>query len=278
MKRIYTNLGIIFIIFLVACSSENKEIIETFDDGSPKIIRYFDGKGKGKKKIIEQVFWENGILKKNIKYDGNLKEGEYLTYYDNSALESQKYYKANREVGVQKYWHKNGQLKYEYNTINGQISGKKVIMFEDGTREEERYYTDGKEDGLQIGWHDNGSKHFEYTSIKGLKNGLFSLWFRNGQKEIELSCVNDTVDGHLTAWYMNGNKRLEFNFKNFKFEGAQKSWDGDGNLIYHFENYLQESPEGKQQVYFGNYETWLSDHWELIKYVFDKWGLVSAIK
>ena len=77
---------------------------------------------------------------------------------------------------------------------------------------------------------------------------------------------------------MTGIPRLEFNFKNFKFEGVQKSWNGDGSPIYHFENYLQDPSKSKERVHFGNYETWLNDHWELIKYVFDEWNLVSAIK
>jgi len=278
MKISAPVIGLFIALFLLSCSGENKQIIERYEDGSPKLIRVFEGHGKDKKKIRELLLWNNGNTKKDIAYDGNKKQGTYYSYYENSVLEAEKQYYLNRENGVQRFWHENGQLKYEYTAVYGLISGKKTMWYDNGKIEEDRFFIDGQENGMQRGWFDNGQKEFEYEAIEGQKNGQFSKWFRNGQKEIEFSCVKDTVDEHLTAWYMNGIKRLEFNFKNFKFEGAQKSWDGDGNLIYHFENYLQDSTKSKQRVHFGNYETWLSDHWELIKYVFDKYGLVSAIK
>jgi antitoxin component YwqK of YwqJK toxin-antitoxin module len=108
--------------------------------------------------------------------------------------------------GLQRVWHKNGQLGQEFN------------------------YKDGKEVGLFRSWYENGQLKYEGNFKDGKEDGLFREWYENGQLKSIWNWKEGKLDGLTRDWYRNGQLEYEANFKDGELI-SKKCWDEDGNEI-----------------------------------------------
>ena len=59
MKSKFTIIYLLIAVFFISCSQDNSKIVEEHDDGSPKVIHYFDENSSDQKKIKEDVYVVN---------------------------------------------------------------------------------------------------------------------------------------------------------------------------------------------------------------------------
>jgi antitoxin component YwqK of YwqJK toxin-antitoxin module len=128
-------------LLFMACSAKIEEVIEeTYDDGSPKMARFYSKDGQDKILVKELSYYPN----KKIRYEGEFKEdekhGHWIYYYEDGKTWSEGYFKMGERNGESYVWHENGQQK-----IHG-------------------YYTDGIRTGLWQFWDDKGTleKEIDY--------------------------------------------------------------------------------------------------------------------
>jgi antitoxin component YwqK of YwqJK toxin-antitoxin module len=177
---------------------------ETFSDGSPKIMLFYEPK-KGEEgeipvKIIE--FYPNGKIhvETDIKNENGalIPEGASATYtldgtlhiyatYVNGKLHGtinifspegtlNTSYKIRHGIleGTKTAYHDNGAIKEIANYIAGNLHGKVERFYDDGTKEALLNYENGILDGDVIIWNPDGSVKEKYIYLSGVQH--------NGQK------------------------------------------------------------------------------------------------
>ena len=129
---------------LYACSPGfEKEVAEIYADGTPKIVKYYQGEGRKKTMVKEAFFYPDGQLRMEGRYNDGVKHGRWISYYDNGNKWSEGYYTNGKNDGKTATWHENGQKYYE------------------------GYYKDGKRAGTWKFWDENGEfiKEINYDAL-----------------------------------------------------------------------------------------------------------------
>lgn len=86
-------------------------ILEKYYPNGQLQIKYTDKYLNGDKIKLYQSFFESGQLKQTGSYvNGNVKDGEWISYYENGKTESVENYKNDLIEGNYQYFHDNGQL------------------------------------------------------------------------------------------------------------------------------------------------------------------------
>jgi antitoxin component YwqK of YwqJK toxin-antitoxin module len=119
-----------------------------------------------KEVIADNILWCNkhitipdGHYKtSNIEFtivNGKL-EGEYKSWYDNSQLWQECFYKKGKLEGEYKSWHENGQPFGHSFYKDGECEGEFKKWYENGQLWEECFYKKNKRDGEYKEWYGNG--------------------------------------------------------------------------------------------------------------------------
>ena len=124
------HLIISLLILSVGFSQRLSEVIETYDSGNIKSIKYHKKTRDRIEKVKFEKYYENGQKEE---------EGTYFKGEDKMYEIGKKILK----VGLWTYWYENGQKWYE------------------------RTYKDGEEDGLWTKWYKNGQMEREETYKDG---------------------------------------------------------------------------------------------------------------
>ncbi len=133
MKTRYLFLALIIIVFTACKSKIVQEVIESYPDGSPKVVRYFKEDDKSKVLVKETLYYPN-----HQKY----MEGEY---------------KNDKRDGLWVSWYQNGNKWSEGQFKDGLDEGYRHIFHENGKKQIEGFYTDGKKSGIWKYYDDNGN-------------------------------------------------------------------------------------------------------------------------
>ncbi len=147
MKKYACLLAIIFII--VSCNKRQKVVEETYDGGSPKVEKYYEGEGANKELVKEVTYYPDKQKQmegefKNSKRDGNwvyyynngnkwsegtflngLDDGKRTTYYESGAKRYDGLFKAGKKVGVWKFYDESGKLLKEVDFDKADTTGVK---------------------------------------------------------------------------------------------------------------------------------------------------------
>ena len=83
-------------------------------------------------------------------------------------------------------WHENGELKSEWNYVNGKQEGLSRDWYENGELWLERNYVNGKIEGLNRWWHYNGELKGENNLVNGKREGLQRRWNGAGKLQSEI--------------------------------------------------------------------------------------------
>ena len=122
-KLTYLILGLVIGIFTGCTKGLEREVAETYADGTPKTVRYFKQEGKNKILAIEEYFYPDGQLRMTGEFKNNKKEGHWISYYDNGNKWSEGFYKAGINEGKTTTWHENGEKYYEGYYKKGERAG-----------------------------------------------------------------------------------------------------------------------------------------------------------
>ncbi|MEI7980511.1 MAG: toxin-antitoxin system YwqK family antitoxin [Bacteroidota bacterium] len=131
MKKSIVFITILFFC-LTSCRFEHKIVQETYPDGSPKRICWYQGKGENREMIRE------------------------TTFYPNKQKQMEGAYKDNERDGKWSYWYENGKLWSEGNFILGKADGKRTAFFENGKVRYEGFYKEDMRVGKWRFYDENG--------------------------------------------------------------------------------------------------------------------------
>jgi len=202
---------IIIVLFFVACGSNTKKVY--WDSGKLQSeVHYMDGEMHGR----AVWYYENGNVQQELNYNHGNINGEMKRYYSNGTLESVSYYKNGLLNGEALTYSREGVLVGEENYTNDTLNGAVNKYYADGKPQMTGSYKNGKYQGAWI-----------YYDVYG--NVVGSANYNEGS-------------GVLKGWWPNGNIKREVHYKDNLKNGAERSFDSEGNLIdvLYFENGVQK--------------------------------------
>ena len=258
------------LLFVFSCSSnppdkcENKSPSHKLDkDGNQ--IAHGD----------EWVCHENGMWKKQAKWQDGKPIEKLLTWHNNGQKETEFIFGEN---GKGTGWYRSGVKRFENNiSIEGKKQGKSIDWHENGKKRTESYYKDGKQEGKETNWYDNGqmksagsySNGYMRNYGKGVelwssyKQGLWKEWYENGKNKEEGTYKDDKKSGAWTEWYENGHLKSTGSYKGGEMktgsyggsqywssyeQGLWITWDKDGEKNDEIE-YKDGKRHGKYKLY-----------------------------
>ena len=122
-----------FGLVFFGCGSGLEEIVvDLYDDGTPKIVRYYKGEGKEKTMVKETFFYQDGTPRMEGEYLQGVKHGRWISYYEDGTKWSEGYYVDGINDGATMTWHENGQKYYKGFYKKGERSGTWKFWDEDG--------------------------------------------------------------------------------------------------------------------------------------------------
>jgi len=126
MKKVL-NITLIILFAILASNCSHKpieEITATHDDGSPKIVKYFDEGEKGRILVKEIHYYADGKKKLEGSYKNTQRDGLWTSWYANGNIWSQSEYTDGIENGLYVVYHENGSKYYEGHYKKGNRVGK----------------------------------------------------------------------------------------------------------------------------------------------------------
>lgn len=163
------------------------------------------------------------------------------------------------------------QLRYLFNTVNGERHGESIIFGEQGKIAGLLYY----DRGLLIGYaylnkdktkapmipitngtavvktfYADGAKAMEFNWVNNLYEGVQKLYFSNGKLAEERTFKKGMCDGLYNRWNEDGSKLEESFYKDDMLQGMRKEYDKKGNLLS-ATNFIDGLQHGKMQITDG---------------------------
>ena len=131
------------------------------------------------------------------------------------------HYKGKPFTGVCFGLHENGNLKEEYEILEGLKYGKAVTYYDNGQLLSESNWKDDKEDGLSKEYHENGVLDIESNWKEGKLDGLIKEYNENGDLEEDSNWKEGKLDklikyfpdGLIKEYNGNGELKAETYFK-----------------------------------------------------------------
>ena len=132
-----------------------------------------------------RAWYSNGSSTEGKLFNG-IRQGLWMTWYDNDRLASEDEYDNDHNNGLSKAWYKNGKLSYEGKYVNDKKQGLWKFWFENGQPFLEGMYINDKQEGKWKMWHSTGELESETEYVNGNKQGLEIGWNKNGQPTYEV--------------------------------------------------------------------------------------------
>lgn len=110
-------------LFFAGCGP--KKVIEsTYENGNPKVVKYYK-KVDGKKQAIKEViFYENNVRKMEGNFENEARTGLWQAWYNDGKLWSTGEYKAGKRHGLGMVYHRNGKAYIESYYTEDEKTGK----------------------------------------------------------------------------------------------------------------------------------------------------------
>ncbi|MFM7023786.1 MAG: toxin-antitoxin system YwqK family antitoxin [Flavobacteriales bacterium] len=113
-------------------------------------------------------YYNNEKIKEQITYQRNLPNGYTVSYYPNGNKKEEGTWKNGNWVGAYKFYHENGQLASEWTYNNmGTRAGEQKYYYESGKLMISGEWVNGKENGAIKEYYENGDLKAEKVYMKG---------------------------------------------------------------------------------------------------------------
>ncbi|MCL2329051.1 MAG: tetratricopeptide repeat protein [Bacteroidetes bacterium] len=226
-------------------NNEHTGKITYFDNGQKRVVsNYVDGKLNGK----YDTYFANGTqsldgVAKNDNLDG------VATYHHRTGARSDlQNYRNGKQVGEQKEWYPNGQLKsvHSYNNA-GLLSGWYKDYYSNGVLKDSVFYNDKGELHGTAYYYDTDGKLYYTTTYKNGKEESYIYYNKAGEK----TRTSSLKDGTFATYYPNGAVRKTGVLKNGLNEGTWTGYDSQGRVWY-TENFQKDKTNGEFFNYYSN--------------------------
>lgn len=186
--------------------------------------------------------------------ENGLKQGHWITYYENGNKRYEGYFKDNNPVGTftRFYENKGIQSIMEFKEDGKEASTK--IFYNNGTLAAEGIYFEQQKHGE---W-----KYYSYYSLKiiysenyfhGEKHGVSTVYYPNGNVSEILTFQNSKEDGNWIQYFENGRISLKTTFKKGLLHGDYNQYHPSG-ISYIIGQYNQGKRNGEWSIYDENGE------------------------
>lgn len=99
-------------VFVSACSQ--KKVVEaTYENGNPKVVKYYQKKGGELELNKETVYYENQQKKMEGSYKARVRDGMWKAWYEDGTIWSEGEYKDGKRDGLGIAYHENGKKYIE---------------------------------------------------------------------------------------------------------------------------------------------------------------------
>lgn len=197
--------------------------------------------------IVEEVvkYHPNGQMYEKYVLIDNKEEGPYLRWYKSGQKSDEWNFKYGRSDGVQRGFHDNleSTLASEEFFDNGREVGDHYSWHEDGSLRCHRFFTADTPISAEIMekknwkkcWYENGQIDTDehYNPDTNLLD--YKEWYRNGQLKTfaseGYSIEKKKMILSTKGWYENGQPKQDFNYVSGNFDGWNRQWKENGELI-----------------------------------------------
>lgn len=227
----------ILIISIFSCKhSETKKIISYYNNGQPKIVKYFKNKDDSLT-YRKEVFYKSGKQFYIGYIDKGTKVDDWIWWYENGNKKDQCKYENGFYVDTVFHWYENGQLRQI------EILGKRKVR------------TDGccDCDGTIIRWYANGKLKEIFTSYNDKFEGVHETFEENGSWKIR-TYHNDILNGPASEHFIDstGNVTIVIGqYENGKESGLWKWFDKD-SILSQTALYVNGKTNGEYIKYYPN--------------------------
>ena len=207
-----------------------------------------------KKEDLSQELLDEMNIPLEVKFGDLIESGNIFYYRKFSSIVFS---------GEVKEFYPNGEIKYVYNFLNGNLVLIKWF-FANGILAELANYEKGE---FKI-FHENGelrydsencvSNHDYYNEnyayqiyINSIANGWHKEYYENGQLFKQFRIKDSKIDSLYREWYSNGNQKFESNYINGIKYGPYKEWHSNGNQKLKC-NYINGRKEGDFREWYNN--------------------------
>jgi antitoxin component YwqK of YwqJK toxin-antitoxin module len=187
--------------------------------------------------------------------------------YNINKLTESYYYESIKEACIlQQEYYESGQLKEEYNYIDGKRNGLYQLYYESGQLWVKCNYINDKRNGLFQLYYDNDNGNGlqlkeQCNLIDGKINGLYHMYYTSGQKYSECNYINDTKNGLHQEYYKSGQLNEEYNYINGSRNGLYQQYYKSGQLLIEC-NYINNKKNGLYQEYYESGQIKETYHFE----------------
>ncbi len=234
---------------------------------------------QGLKQGSWKIFYENGLLYREMYYVNDMLDGIYREYNpegklilflkykqgklvdeklsDNNnvnneidfrkefdqkgILKSSGGYRNGNPVGIHRYYDKEGKI------INAEIFNEFGEVVAKGIVDET-----GNRNGPWKDFHKNGSIKSEGVYLNNLRSGKWTFYYPDGKKEQEGNFLRGNFDGTWRWYYENSNIWREESYFNGREDGEFIEYDIDGNVISKGD-YINGEKEGEWYYHVGDH-------------------------
>ena len=114
MKKLNFLYLIVLVFLSTGCAAGLEEAVkESYEDGSPKVVQYFDNHGDDRQMVEEAYYYADGQLRMRGTYLDGEKHGTWTSWYNNGNKWSTGQYTSGRHDGITTTWPENGKKYYE---------------------------------------------------------------------------------------------------------------------------------------------------------------------
>jgi antitoxin component YwqK of YwqJK toxin-antitoxin module len=109
-----TRLLLVTLLIAILSGCSQKEVIEaTYENGTPKVVKYYHRKGNDLLLAREVVYYENKQKKIEGEYKNEQRNGLWKAWYKNGTIWSEGEYKDGKRNGIGISYHENGKKYIE---------------------------------------------------------------------------------------------------------------------------------------------------------------------
>ena len=180
----------------------------------------------------------------NILFSCKEKDAPVVSYWDDGVLKSELRYKDGKLDGVCRWYYRNGKPEMEVTYSMDKLNGEATRWYENGNLEEKSYYKDNQYDGVVQEYNVFGTMVKLSTYENGVLNGLYYQWYDNGKHFMEGEYIDGMMHGSWLMYYQDGT--IGSNAIYNMGTGVQKGYSEGGayqNVEIHYKNNVKDGEE-----------------------------------
>lgn len=180
----------------------------------------------------------------NVLFSCKEKDAPVVSYWDDGVLKSELRYKDGKLDGVCRWYYRNGKPEMEVIYSMDKLNGEATRWYENGNLEEKSYYKDNQYDGVVQEYNVFGTMVKLSTYENGVLNGLYYQWYDNGKQFMEGEYIDGMMHGSWLMYYQDGT--IGSNAIYNMGTGVQKGYSEGGayqNVEIHYKNNVKDGEE-----------------------------------